>query len=136
MGPAWRGAVPNRSSPRRDWLEYGKYIADTAITFHPIARQLKTVVPAYHAADALWKYCRVYKEGGALAVAQTAVKDRAVQGLSDLQTEATWNLIGADKFVPAPYKEPVRELLGTVMTKISEKEVDFVEGYLARKTVS
>lgn len=136
IGLAWRGPAPTESSPHSDWVKYGRYFVDTAITFHPIARQAKTIIPAYHAADALWEYYKSYKEGGPEAVAETYVKDRAVQGLSDLQTEATWNLVGADKFIPPAYKKPAREVLSKVMTKISEKEVDFIEGYLERKTSS
>jgi hypothetical protein len=115
-------------------VNYGKYVVDTVLTFHPVSRQIKTIIPAYHAADAAWEYYKAYREGGVEAVADTYVKDRLVKGLADLQTEAAWNAIGADKFVPAQYKQPARQILNNVMTKISEKEVDFVEEYLARKT--
>jgi hypothetical protein len=130
------GLVPTRKSSRSDWIRYGKYIVDTVITFDPVARQLKTILPAYYAADALWEYYKAYEKGGPPAVVQTYAKGRAVEALTDLQTEATWNLVGADKFVPAPYKQPARAVLGKVMTKISEKEVDFIEEYLERRTSS
>lgn len=130
------GLIPTRKSSRNDWMRYGKYIVDTVTTFDPVARQLKTILPAYHAADALWGYYKAYEKGGFPAVAETYAKDRAVEALTDLQTEATWNLVGADKFVPAPYKQPAREVLSKVMTKVSEKEVDFIEGYLERRASS
>lgn len=130
------GLIPTSKSSGDDWMKYGKYIVDTIIAFDPVARQLKTILPAYHAADALWEYYKAYQKGGPPAVVETYVKDRAVEALTDLQTEATWNLIGADKFVPPTYKQPARAVLSGVMTKISEKEVDFIEGYLERGTSS
>jgi hypothetical protein len=133
IGPVWRGSRPISSSGRGEWIRYGKYIFDAAITFHPVSSQLRTIVPAYYAADALWEYYRVYEKGGATAVAKTYAKDRFAQALTDLQTEATWNLIGADKIVPAPCKESARVVLSNVMGKISEKEVDFIEEYLERR---
>lgn len=119
-----------------DWIRYGKYIVDTVITFDPVASQLKTILPAYHAADALWEYYKAYEKGGLPAVVESYAKDRAVEALTDLQTDATWNLIGAEKFVPTPYKQPAKAVLGKVMTKVSEKEVDFIERYLERRTSS
>jgi hypothetical protein len=118
------------------WIGYTKNLLDTVITLHPVSSQLKTILPAYYAADALWKYYKAYEKGGPGVVVQTYEKGRAVEALADLQTEATWNLIGADKFVPAPYKEPAKMVLGKVMTKISEKEVDFIEEYLERRASS
>lgn len=133
IGPAWGVSSPTPESERSEWIRYGKYLFDTAITFHPISSQLRTIVPAYYAADALWKYYKTYEKGGVTAVAKTYAKDRAAQALTDLQTEATWNLVGADKIIPAPYKEPARAVLSKVMGKISEKEVDYIEGYLERR---
>ncbi len=132
MGRAFGGRIPTESSPRIEFEKYGKYVADT-LSFHPIPRQIKTVKSAYYAADAAWEYYKAYKEGGLKEVADTGAKDHLIGGLADLQTEAAWNTIGADKFVPSPYKKPAKEVLNKVMTKISEKEVDFVEGYLARR---
>jgi hypothetical protein len=117
-------------------IGYTKNLLDTIITLHPVGSQLKTILPAYYAADALWKYYKAYEKGGPGAVVQTYEKGRAVEALADLQRDATWNLIGADKFVPAPYKEPARMVLGKVMTRISEKEVDFIEDYLERRASS
>jgi hypothetical protein len=134
-GPVVRGhrrLRPGGSIPTTDV----RSLVDTVITLHPIGSQLKVILPAYHAADALWEYYKAYEKGGPEAVVETYVKDRAVEALTDLQTEATWNLIGADKFVPPTYKQPARAVLSGVMTKISEKEVDFIEGYLERRTSS
>jgi hypothetical protein len=136
IGPAWGGHIPTSNSNHGDWIKYGKYIFDTAITFHPVSSQLKTIIPTYYAADALWEYYKAYEKGGASAVVKTYAKDRAAEALTDLQTEATWNLIGADKIVPAPYKEPAKAVLNKVMGKISEKELDFIEGYLERRASS
>jgi hypothetical protein len=136
IGPVWGRSIPTTTSSRTNWIRYGKYFVDTVITFHPVGRQLKTILPAYHAADALWEYYQAYDKGGPSAVRRAYVRDRAIEALTDLQTEATWNLIGADRFVPAPYKEPARGVLSSVMGKISEKEVDFIEGYLERRTSS
>jgi len=130
------GLIPTSKSSRNDWIRYGKYVVDTVTAFDPIAGQLKTILPAYHAADALWEYYKAYEKGGPPAVVEIYVKDRAVEALTDLQTEATWNLIGADKFIPPTYKQAARAVLSEVMTRISEKEVDFIEEYLERRTSS
>ena len=93
---------------------------DVVVTLHPVASQLKTILPAYYAADALWEYYRAYDTGGPPDVAKDYMRGRVVEALTDLQTDTTWNLIGADKFVPSPYKEPAKAVLGKVMTRISE----------------
>ena len=109
---------------------------DIVITLHPVSSQLKTILSAYYAANALWEYYKAYETGGPPEVAEAYGKDRAVDALTDLQRDATWNLIGADKFVPPLYKESAKAVLSKVMTTISKKEVEFIEGYLEKRTSS
>jgi hypothetical protein len=88
------------------------------------------IVPAYYAADAMYRYYSAYSEGGVTKVEEAYLKDQATQTLASAQTEAVWAFSGADKWVPVPYKAPAKLAVNKIMTKVSEKEVDMIERYL------
>lgn len=120
-----------RSSP-----EYGRIVLDVAFTVTPVPSQVKVILPAYYAADAMYSYYVSHKTGEVSEVTKEYLKRDTTRRVATLQTEIIWDFSGADKFVPPQYRAYAKQALNTVMTRVSEKELDFVERYLEKQTTS
>jgi hypothetical protein len=128
-----RGSISTgsrRTRTQSPMVNYGRLAIDLALTFTPGVSQAKVIVPAYYAADAMYRYYYAYSEAAFSEVEEAYLRDQATQTLASAQTEAVWAFSGADKWVPVPYKAPAKQVVNKIMTKVSEKEVDMIERYL------